>query len=471
MKVFYQFIFIFLFFNSCKEQVEVVDFDFFLNTLCMIVNYEHDNTIEGAYLKVQKFSKKDSTLIIDLPDEFYINNDNCNDWIIGWGNNKPLYDAGVENLRSVVKIIKNKVYLGKILRGEGYPIKNQRIVFWNISPSGFQYENSKPIINSHMWKTFNGQSLSFGSVEYDSILAKWVMIVNESDTLRQQIYAAVSDDLTNWEAACGGNPIFTAKDFNECSWIGYDKNLGIEQVPLTTDIVRRDGKWFLFMDGYSVDGKRHIGLAVSKESLLGPYKVYDEPILSPGKSGSWNDEFVFFCKVEKYKEGYIMFYDGKNSNDYERIGMAFSKDLIHWSNFENNPVLDQHTGWRSATVCTEPSFVEIRNDTIFLMVEGVKKFKMGPWHHYVTKRMYMDKSGNVDDTQLGVYFSVDGGQTFIAHKNNPVFINNYSNLYENEHMGGNFRLIETDTAQFIFYQAKSSYEGNKYNIMCRIKYR
>ena len=103
------------------------------------------------------------------------------------------------------------------------------------------------------------------------------------------------------------------------------------------------------------------------------------------------------------------------------------------------------------------------------MISGVKKFKMGAWHHYITKRMYLDKSGNVNDTQSGFYLSTDGGESFSAHKNNPIFTNNYSNKYENEHMGGNLKLIKTDTADYLFYQTKSSYEGSKYNIMLRVK--
>ena len=83
--------------------------------------------------------------------------------------------------------------------------------------------------------------------------------------------------------------------------------------------------------------------------------------------------------------------------------------------------------------------------------------------------MYMDKSGNVNDTQLGIYISTDGGKTFTAHKNNPVFTNDYSNVYENEHLGGNLKLIKTDSIDYLFYQGKSSFNGLKYNVMLRTR--
>jgi len=99
------------------------------------------------------------------------------------------------------------------------------------------------------------------------------------------------------------------------------------------------------------------------------------------------------------------------------------------------------------------------------MIGGVKKFKMNRLHRFINFR----NSGNIGDAQLGLFLSTDEGNSFIPHKNNPIFTNDYSNKFENEHMGGNYKLIKTDTADYIFYQAKSSYQDPKYNIMSRIR--
>lgn len=456
---------------SCSEKIEKVKFNFILSEPCMILNYELDNTIEGNYILVSEFDCKDSSLIIDNLKNIFLDSLSIENWVIGWGTNKPLYDAGVENLRQIKKIdfSKNKIYLGALKRGIGFPENNQRVVFWNTTPSNFTNFLKKPIINPKMWPQFSGESIGFSSIKYDGILKKWVMIVNEVDTSKIQIYAAVSNDLVNWEAANDGKPIITVADFVNCKWAGKDKSGKNKQTPFVSDIVQFNNIWYLFMDGYSSDGRRHIGIAKSKTSLIGPFEISKTPVLSPGQKGKWNDESVFYAKVTKYKDGFIMFYDGRNSKGHERIGRAISNDLINWTNYEDNPVLEQHNGWRSFIGCTEPNYIEISGDSIFLMVAGVKGFKMGFWHHYITRRMYLDKSGNVDDAQLGVYLSKDGGKTFKPHTNNPIFINDYSNKYENEHMGGNFKLIQTDTAEFIIYQAKSTYEGSKYNILLRMR--
>lgn len=456
---------------SCSEKVAKRKFDSFLNDPSMLVNFQSDNTIEGDYLIVEEVMFPDSTIKVKVPDHFFLNDSNCRSWIIGWGTNKPLFDAGVENLRAIEKVDKKTghIILGNLLRGSGFPAPKQRVAFWNTTPSGFANLKKTPVIDPAIWPEFTGKSVSFGSIEYDSLLKKWIMIVNECDTDNIQIYAAMSDNLVDWEAANAGKPILRATDFKTLKWAGKNNTGKVPQTPFVSDIVRHNNKWYLFLDGYSADGKRHIGLAVSGSTLLGPYTVHQTPLLSPGPKNSWNDQSVFYAKVEKYKDGFIMFYDGRNAKGYERIGMAHSKDLVTWTNSTHNPVIDQHTGWRSMVGTTEPNYVEVRSDSILLMIAGVKKPKAGPWHHYITRRMYRDRSGNVDDAQLGFYLSTNGGKNFVAHENNPVFTNDYSNPYENDHMGGNFRLIRTDTADFIFYQAKSLYDGLKYNILLRQK--
>jgi len=136
---------------------------------------------------------------------------------------------------------------------------------------------------------------------------------------------------------------------------------------------------------------------------------------------------------------------------------------------DKDPVLDQHIGWRGASFTTEPSYAECNGDTVIFLAAGAKKFQESYWHHYITHRSYMDRSGNLNDAQLGAFISTDGGKTFKPHPNNPVFVNSYSDRFENEHMGGNFEVIKKDSRSYIFYQAKSSSGGMKYSIFLRSK--
>src|SRR5690606_5826666 len=256
----------------------------------------------------------------------------------GWGTGIPLFDAGVENLREITAIENNTIVLGKALRGSGFPEQNERVVFWNKNPSGYTNHSVLPIITTEIWPEFAGKSIHFSSVTYDSLLQKWVLIANECDTNQVQIYAATSNNLVNWEAANNGNPILQASDFKDIWWAGNDKSNTTKQTPFTTDMIRHGSTWFLFLDGYSEDGKQHIGIATSNNTILGPWKIQKDPIISPGSSGAWNEKGCFYGKVCRSNTEFIMVYDGKNSNLEEQIGIATSHDLRTWKESSHNPI-------------------------------------------------------------------------------------------------------------------------------------
>ena len=151
----------------------------------------------------------------------------------------------------------------------------------------------------------------------------------------------------------------------------------------------------------------------------------------------------------------MLFYSGWNHLNYAQIGLATSTDLATWKG--NQPVLSNYSGWRNSSKTALPVYLETKSDSLFLMLMGTKTFS----------RSAKGKSGNVDDGQLGVYFSLDKGHSFIPHKNNPVMVNDYSNRLENEHLGGNIKLIKTDSVDYLFYHGKSSDNGWKYNVLMR----
>lgn len=458
-------------FYNCTPDPKTLDFKGFLIEPCMIVNLEQDNTIEGNYLCIETFNKQDSSVTLKLPAHFFVTNLNLSNWLIGWGANKPLYDGGTENLREIQKIdtVSQTIYLGKIARGLGFPEEKQRVIFINKNPSGFKNKTQKPILNLADWPSFKSKNVSFGTVQYDSVLHQWIMLFNECNPSIINIYAAQSTNLLDWKAANNGLPILTETDFKNLIWCGHDITGIIKQTPIITDAIYEKGNWYLLLDGYDAQGKRQIGMAVSKQNILGPYTINPKPIIRVGAKNSWNEVSSFYAKICKYKNEFILVYDGRSADGEEQVGIAKSLDLINWTNSEKNPVLKDHNGWRSSTNCSEPNYISVSKDTLFLLVSGVKKSKANFWHHYVTKRMYMDVSGNVEQTELGLYFSTDGGNSFIAHRHNPVFINDFSNIYENAHLGGNFKYIHTDTTDFIFYQGNTTLEGSKYNILLRTK--
>lgn len=449
--------------SSCSALPEKKDFDFFLNEACMITNLEQDNLIEGTQLRVISVNEATTSITLKLPENFAITENNCTNWSVGWGTGQPYYDAGVENLRSIAKInVKSgTITLGELKRGTGFPRIGQRIVCWNSQPSDYKKISNAPVIHPNFWPEFHGESIAFSSVVFDKYRNVWITLVQEVDSDKIQIYAAYSDNLIHWKPANNGKPILTAKDFKGCSWTGQDKT------PMVSEIIHHKGKYYVFMDGEDQSGKRHIGLATAVD-LLSEYTIYTKPILSPQLAGAWNESGVFCAKITQRQNDFILFFDGRAKNGVERIGRATSTNLTSWK-IDSDPVLDQHEGWRSAGFTTEPNYVEVSGDTVLLMTAGAKAFQDNYWHRHITHRSYMDRSGNVNDAQLGAFISTDGGKTFHPHFKNPIFVNSYSDRFEDEHIGGNIERIETDSMSYLFYQAKSSFGGMHYSIFLRAK--
>jgi hypothetical protein len=111
--------------------------------------------------------------------------------------------------------------------------------------------------------------------------------------------------------------------------------------------------------------------------------------------------------------------------------------------------------------------VDVQGSVVTLWTAGTKEYVSSIAQRLGCKPHNIGTPGNVQDAQVGVYRSQDGGSTFVAHVNNPVIINDLLDASEDDHMGGNMVLLTTNNTHFYFYQAKSS-DGN-YRINLRVK--
>lgn len=469
--------------NACLNHKPLADttavyFNFFLSEKTMITNREQDNEIEGTYLKVTTLIN-DSTIAVNLPDGFYMNNHNLSNWMLGWPTGKAYYDAGNENLRTIVNIdtIKKQVVLGRLLRGNGFPQLNQRVVFWNRSPSGFANNPGGKVVQPGWWPTFYGNSMEFGAIVFEPRSKQWVMYLQEVDTNRVNIYAATSTDLVSWQPYNKGKFFFSPENFTHTTWAGVaDDGITPQTARLYSAIYHNDSL-YIFLSGYDKQGRKHVGVITTTDALNGPFTVHTQPVVSPG--GSYDAKGCFYPKVAACGNKYLMYYDGIATDGTETLCRAESDDLIHWSKYNNNPVIAKHYGWRSGLYTSEPNYVLCSGDTVWVSIGGYKKYNTEFSHtDSAANRLPLDKtifnshesekgrhiSGNVMDAQLGVFMSTDGGYTFRPHSNNPVWINDYSDTLQNDHIGGDFFCY----GNRIIYQAKSETE-KRYNILSRQK--
>ncbi len=233
----------------------------------------------------------------------------------------------------------------------------------------------------------------------------------------------------------------------------------------------------MFLSGYGKDDRRSIGLIKTSDPIRGPFEIMATPVISPGKDGC-DMNGCFYPKVCKAGNKFLMYYDGVGGDGTERICLAESDNLLLWKKYNNNPVIERHYGWRSGRFTSEPDYVKSSGDTVWLMIGGYKKYNTEfslqdtiehriPLDSSIFNNLESEKgkhiSGNVMDAELGVFISIDGGRTFKAHVNNPVWLNDYSDTLQNDHLGGDFFY---DGNCRVIYQAKSE-TMRRYNILLR----
>lgn len=130
---------------------------------------------------------------------------------------------------------------------------------------------------------------------------------------------AYSQDLKHWDV---NEPILRCVDGEDWERGGLYKSCLLEY----------DSKYYLFYNAKSRQKSRWIEqIGVATSSDLKEWKRYDEnPVLTVGHPGSFDDRFASDPCVLKCGDVWTMFYYGLCSDGHARDSVAFSHDLIHW---------------------------------------------------------------------------------------------------------------------------------------------
>lgn len=180
------------------------------------------------------------------------------------------------------------------------------------------------------------------------------------DTFRLGVgLATASRPRANFHRVSEDRPLFFVDDF--------DYPLSPTQIPdlaLLRDEHRK--LWYLTVE---LDSKPVIRPITTDNGLEFREQGTPDPVLSPGQNGAWDDEGVCCASaVAKGAEVYL-WYAGKSSADHLwRIGVAASRDGVHFTKAPENPVLsegalDDHDG----NGVTEPDVVWDESRGMFRM--------------------------------------------------------------------------------------------------------
>lgn len=215
-----------------------------------------------------------------------------------------------------------------------------------------------------------------------------------------------------------GNPLLTPDGK------GYDAfGVGAQVV------IRQDSLWVMYFNAIETatwgPGK-HIGRATAA-SLTGPWIKDENPVLTAGRPGEWNDDYLFPGSIMKTEDGiYRMYYSGgadfAGSED-QYLGMATSTDGINWKKYND-------------VATTQKPFAE--SDPVLKTGDRDKWDNMQIWTCHVFKNqggyeMYYSGFSNNQKPRigsLGYAFSPDGIH-WKKYSGNPVYTIDYDRQTEN----------------------------------------
>lgn len=206
------------------------------------------------------------------------------------------------------------------------------------------YKLGRPVITpSGEEETFNKCAVDCPFVFYHN--DTFYMTYIGFDGKGYQTALASSRDLINWETK---GLILSREEKGRWDSISIGgawiiKNDNLFELPTLKKI---DGKYWLIYHSYPgygyENGPAEIGLAYSEDEELLKWNRLSEPILSWKDGADWEKGGLYKACVVEDKGIYYMFYNAKNIEKgpwIEQIGVAMSKDLIHWERYQGNPVL------------------------------------------------------------------------------------------------------------------------------------
>jgi predicted GH43/DUF377 family glycosyl hydrolase len=178
----------------------------------------------------------------------------------------------------------------------------------------------------------------------------YMMYAAISKKVGYQTFLASSDDLLHW------TKLGLILSFSTNGWDAWQADGGIALADSrwdgTHELEKFDGKYWLSYIGGAKQGYEtdplSVGMAWTQEPATPKTwrRLDQNPVLSPHQTDARSFEQktlyksqIIHDQTESLGWPFVMFYNGKFKNGYERIGMAVSRDLVNWSRYGADPVV------------------------------------------------------------------------------------------------------------------------------------
>jgi alpha-L-fucosidase 2 len=186
---------------------------------------------------------------------------------------------------------------------------------------------------------------------------RWLMVyVKFKDKVGYETCLAESRDLLEWRT------LGTILPFQKDTWDMWQADGGVALFDPewggSATLGKHDGKYWLSYFGGAKQGYETDPLSIGMAWTENPAdpkpwrRLAENPVLTPSdaqarafEQATLYKSYVLFDKNKTLGAPYVMFYNGKQQGKWiERIGMAVSNDLIHWTRHGDGPVIDNLKG-------------------------------------------------------------------------------------------------------------------------------
>ncbi len=110
------------------------------------------------------------------------------------------------------------------------------------------------------------------------------------------------------------------------------------------------GKLYLFYLGQDRAHRQRLGVAVSTDGLRWT-RLGSNPVLELGEPGAFDEEGLGEPAVWSASGWYWMLYTGRDRAEHRNIGLARSRDGVHWERVRKTPIFTGRSAWNSQVVC------------------------------------------------------------------------------------------------------------------------
>ena len=142
---------------------------------------------------------------------------------------------------------------------------------------------------------------------------------------------ATSTDGSNWTK----DPLNPVLDTGPSgSWDDF------QVFPMAGSVIFEDNIYKMWYGGGSTAYVWQVGYATSPDGSVWTKDEANNPVITPGVTGKWDDYGVIPGAVLLIGNTYNMWFSGCHPDNWWRVGHATSTDGINWTKYEFNPVLD-----------------------------------------------------------------------------------------------------------------------------------